>query len=137
VVIGIADPYRGEAAKAFIKLRQGAAALTLEGLRDFLKDKLGKHEVPAALELRDSLPRTAVGKLSRSTCARKSGRRRGSGDDARSRRIRGAGPQPKKAGRRAAKPAGLSAAPSPPAPAGRPRAGPYECGAGRSRSSSS
>jgi long-chain acyl-CoA synthetase len=65
VVIGIADAYRGEAAKAFIKLRQGAVALTLEGLRDFLKDKLGKHELPAALELRDSLPRTAVGKLSR------------------------------------------------------------------------
>jgi long-chain acyl-CoA synthetase len=65
VVIGVPDDYRGEAAKAFVKLRQGAAALTLEALRDFLKDKLGKHELPAALELREALPRTPVGKLSR------------------------------------------------------------------------
>jgi len=65
VVIGVPDPYRGEAAKAFVRLRQGSAPLTLEALRDFLRDKLGKHELPTALALRDSLPRTAVGKLSR------------------------------------------------------------------------
>jgi long-chain acyl-CoA synthetase len=65
VVIGIADAYRGEAAKAFVKLKAGAAPFTLEALRDFLGDKLGRHELPAALEFRTTLPRTAVGKLSR------------------------------------------------------------------------
>jgi long-chain acyl-CoA synthetase len=65
VVVGVPDPYRGEAAKAFVKLRAGAPPLTLETLRAFLSDKLGKHEMPAALEIRDALPRTAVGKLSK------------------------------------------------------------------------
>jgi long-chain acyl-CoA synthetase len=65
IVIGIADIYRGEAAKAFVKLRRGAAALDLDGLNAFLADKIGRHEMPAALEIRDSLPRTPVGKLSK------------------------------------------------------------------------
>jgi long-chain acyl-CoA synthetase len=65
VVIGIPDAYRGEAAKAFVTLRAGAPAFTLEELRMFLADKVGRHELPAALEFRDSLPRTPVGKLSR------------------------------------------------------------------------
>lgn len=65
LVIGIRDDYRGEAAKAFVKLREGAPPLTLDALRLFLQDKLGRHELPAALEIRTALPRTAVGKLSR------------------------------------------------------------------------
>ena len=65
IVIGVPDAYRGEAAKAFVKLRGGASGLTLEALRAFLTDKIGKHEMPAALEIRPSLPRTNVGKLSK------------------------------------------------------------------------
>jgi long-chain acyl-CoA synthetase len=65
IVIGIADAYRGEAAKAFIKLRAGADPFTLEDLKAFLAGKLGRHEIPAALEFLDELPRTPVGKLSR------------------------------------------------------------------------
>jgi long-chain acyl-CoA synthetase len=65
IVIGVPDAYRGEAAKAFVKLRAGSAPLTLERLQAFLKDKVGKHEMPTALEIRDALPRTPVGKLSR------------------------------------------------------------------------
>ncbi|WP_041801673.1 dicarboxylate--CoA ligase PimA [Rhodopseudomonas palustris] len=65
IVIGIPDQYRGEAAKAFVKLRSGAAPFSVDALREFLKGKLGKHELPAALELVDELPRTSVGKLSR------------------------------------------------------------------------
>ncbi|HUK60583.1 MAG TPA: dicarboxylate--CoA ligase PimA [Stellaceae bacterium] len=64
-VIGVADRYRGEAAKVFVKLRPGTRAFTLEELREFLADRLGRHELPAALEFRDSLPKTAVGKVSR------------------------------------------------------------------------
>jgi long-chain acyl-CoA synthetase len=65
VVIGIPDAYRGEAAKAFVKLRAGASAFTLDELRAFLSGKIGKHELPAALEFKDELPKTTVGKLSR------------------------------------------------------------------------
>src|ERR1700682_5489562 len=65
IVIGILDEYRGEAAKAFIKLRAGVSAFSLDELKSFLTGKLGKHEIPAALEFVDELPRTSVGKLSR------------------------------------------------------------------------
>ena len=65
IVIGISDDYRGEAAKAFVKLRTGANPFTLDELKAFLAGKLGKHEIPAALDFVDELPRTTVGKLSR------------------------------------------------------------------------
>jgi long-chain acyl-CoA synthetase len=65
IVIGISDQYRGEAAKAFIKLRADARPFTLDELRGFLTGKLGKHELPVAVEFVDELPRTPVGKLSR------------------------------------------------------------------------
>ena len=65
IVIGIPDDYRGEAAKAFVKLHAGAAAFSLDELKSFLTGKLGRHEIPAALEFVDDLPRTSVGKLSR------------------------------------------------------------------------
>jgi long-chain acyl-CoA synthetase len=38
---------------------------TLDELKAFLTGKLGKHEIPAALDFVDDLPRTSVGKLSR------------------------------------------------------------------------
>src|SRR6201996_2688179 len=65
IVIGIPDDYRGEAAKAFITLRPDAKPFTLDELRAFLTGKIGKHELPAALEFVHELPRTPVGKLSR------------------------------------------------------------------------
>ena len=65
IVIGIPDAYRGEAAKAFVKLRPGAEAFSLDELKAFLAGKLGKHEIPASLAFASELPRTPVGKLSR------------------------------------------------------------------------
>jgi len=65
IVIGIPDDYRGEAAKAYIKLREGAKPFSIDELRTFLTGKLGKHELPAAVEFVAELPRTPVGKLSR------------------------------------------------------------------------
>jgi long-chain acyl-CoA synthetase len=63
IVIGVPDAYRGQAAKAFCALKPGARPFTLEELRAFLADRLGKHEMPAALEIRDSLPKSPAGKL--------------------------------------------------------------------------
>ena len=65
IVIGIPDDYRGEAAKAFITLRANASPFSIEDLRAFLTGKLGKHELPVAVEFLKELPRTSVGKLSR------------------------------------------------------------------------
>ncbi len=82
IVIGIADAYRGQAAKAFVKLREGAPELTLEDLRAFLADKLGRHELPSALEIRAALPRTNVGKLSKRELIEEEQARAGAGSPA-------------------------------------------------------
>ena len=64
-VIGIRDEYRGQSPKAFIVLKAGAEDVTLKDMQSFLKDKLGKHEMIQAIELRSELPKTAVGKISK------------------------------------------------------------------------
>jgi len=63
-VIGIADAYRGEAPKAFVKLKEGEAASAAE-LLEFLRPKLSRIELPAEIEFRDELPKTMVGKHSK------------------------------------------------------------------------
>ncbi|MFI4995816.1 MAG: dicarboxylate--CoA ligase PimA, partial [Hyphomicrobiales bacterium] len=63
IVIGVPDTYRGQAAKAFVTLKGGAPELTLDALREFLADRLGRHEMPTALEIRRELPRSPAGKL--------------------------------------------------------------------------
>ena len=64
VVIGVADEYRGQAPKAFVTLREGAAT-TPADLRAFLNDELSRIEMPKTIEIRTSLPKTMVGKLSK------------------------------------------------------------------------
>lgn len=63
IVIGVPDSYRGQSAKAYVKLKAGAAPFSLEELTRFLADRLGRHEMPRAVEFRDELPRSPVGKL--------------------------------------------------------------------------
>ena len=65
LVIGVPDDYRGEAAKAFVTLRADAKPFSIDELRAFLTGKIGKHELPIAVEFMKELPRTSVGKLSR------------------------------------------------------------------------
>jgi long-chain acyl-CoA synthetase len=64
IVIGIHDDYRGEAPKAYVKLRAGATASVAE-LRRHLEGKVSKIEMPAEIELREILPKTMIGKLSK------------------------------------------------------------------------
>ncbi len=64
-VIGVPDPYRGQSAKAFIALKPNASPFTFDELRVFLAERLAKYEMPAEIEFRANLPKTAVGKLSR------------------------------------------------------------------------
>jgi len=64
IAIGVPDAYRGQSAKLFVTLRPDAAA-TPESIRRFLGDHLSKIEMPREIEIRDSLPKTTVGKLSK------------------------------------------------------------------------
>jgi long-chain acyl-CoA synthetase len=63
-VIGIPDKYRGEAPKAFVKLRQGER-VTAEEMIEFLTERISKIEMPAEIEFREALPKTSIGKLSK------------------------------------------------------------------------
>ena len=64
VVIGVPDAYRGQAPKAFVTLVEGSVVTPVE-LRDFLRDKISKIELPREVEIRDTLPKTLIGKLSK------------------------------------------------------------------------
>ena len=64
IVIGIPDTYHGEMPKAFVTLNDGFLA-SGTALKEWLNPQLGKHERVAAVEVREILPKTLVGKLSR------------------------------------------------------------------------
>jgi Acyl-CoA synthetases (AMP-forming)/AMP-acid ligases II len=64
VVIGVPDAYRGQVPKAFVRLREGMEAEP-EQIRNFLADHLSRIEMPKAVEIRDQLPKTMIGKLSK------------------------------------------------------------------------
>jgi hypothetical protein len=50
-------------AEGLSALKPGAPEVLLNELRDFLRSRLGKHEMISELEIREALPRTPVGKL--------------------------------------------------------------------------
>ena len=65
IVAGLPDQQRGETVKAWIKPKLGQT-ITVEGMKDFLKDKISPIEMPRQIEIRDKpLPKTMIGKLSR------------------------------------------------------------------------
>ena len=61
-VIGVPDAYRGEAVKACVVLKSGATATSAE-LKEHCKGGLAEFKVPREIEIRESLPKTAVGKV--------------------------------------------------------------------------
>ncbi len=64
VSVGIPDEYRGETVKAFVILNPGETA-TNEEIIDFCTEKLAAYKVPKSVEFRESLPKSAVGKILR------------------------------------------------------------------------
>jgi long-chain acyl-CoA synthetase len=64
VAIGVADEYRGESVKAFVVSRSGAST-TEEEVLAFCKERLAAYKAPKAVEFREELPKSAVGKLLR------------------------------------------------------------------------
>jgi long-chain acyl-CoA synthetase len=61
-VIGVPDAYRGESVKAFVVLKAGSTA-TCEELTAHCETGLAEFKVPRQIEFRESLPKTAVGKI--------------------------------------------------------------------------
>ena len=64
LVIGVADPYRGETPRAYVTLMAGASE-SGEALAKWLNGQLGRHERVDAVVVRESLPKTMIGKLDR------------------------------------------------------------------------
>ncbi|MDP2854742.1 MAG: long-chain-fatty-acid--CoA ligase [Smithellaceae bacterium] len=63
-VIGVPDAVYGEVVKAFVVLKNAGAA-SEEELMNFCRENLPTYKRPKAIQLMDSLPRSAVGKILR------------------------------------------------------------------------
>jgi len=61
-VIGVPDEKWGEVGKAFLTLKPGKLLQENE-IREYLLDKLAKYKIPKYIEVRDSLPTSATGKI--------------------------------------------------------------------------
>lgn len=66
LVIGVPEEYRGEVPRAYVTLNEGASA-TGEELAAWLNARIGKHERVDMVVVRESLPKTMIGKLDRKT----------------------------------------------------------------------
>jgi long-chain acyl-CoA synthetase len=64
VAIGVPDLYRGETVKAYVVLKAGES-VTEEEIIQFSKARLAAYKVPRAVEFRQSLPKSMVGKVFR------------------------------------------------------------------------
>jgi len=61
-VIGVPDQYHGETVRACIALKPGASA-TAEDVIAYCRTNLTDYKVPRSVEIRDTLPMSAVGKI--------------------------------------------------------------------------
>ncbi|HQT47317.1 MAG TPA: long-chain fatty acid--CoA ligase [Acidocella sp.] len=64
IAIGIPDTYHGQVPKLFVTLRPGCSATPVDILH-FLAERLSKIELPKMIEIRETLPKTMIGKLSK------------------------------------------------------------------------
>jgi long-chain acyl-CoA synthetase len=64
VAIGVEDEYRGESVKAFV-VRKSGEEVNEEEILAFCKERLAPYKAPKAVEFRDELPKSTVGKLLR------------------------------------------------------------------------
>ena len=63
-VVGVADPLRGQVAKAFVVAARAGADFARE-LQDHVRERLSQHEYPRGVEFVDALPKTPAGKVNR------------------------------------------------------------------------
>ena len=62
LVIGVPDPYRGESPRAYVTLSGEASE---DELKSWLNSRVGKHERVDQVVVRETLPKTMIGKLDR------------------------------------------------------------------------
>jgi fatty-acyl-CoA synthase len=62
-VIGVPDAQYGEELMAVVMLRDGAPALTIEGLREFCAGRIARFKIPRYLWIVDEFPMTVTGKV--------------------------------------------------------------------------
>jgi acetyl-CoA synthetase len=66
-VIGVSDPQRGQAIKAFVKVLPGTdkSDSLVRAIQEHVKKKLAAHEYPREIEFVDEFPMTVTGKVRR------------------------------------------------------------------------
>ena len=64
ITVGIPDDYKGEKIKVYIVLKEGETA-TEDEFKEFFRKHLVPYKVPSEIEFRDSLPKSAIGKILR------------------------------------------------------------------------
>ncbi|MDX3225289.1 AMP-binding protein [Streptomyces sp. ME19-01-6] len=62
-VIGVPDERYGEELMAWVRMREGATALTTESLREFCTGKLAHYKIPRYVHIVDEFPMTVTGKI--------------------------------------------------------------------------
>lgn len=65
LVIGVPDPYRGEAPRAYVTLNDEEPGVDGAALAAWLNPQLGKHERVDSVVIRRDMPKTMIGKLDR------------------------------------------------------------------------
>ena len=61
-VVGVPDPVRGEAVKAYVVLQEGRR-VTPEELRKIRHDAIASYKVPETIEFLGALPKNPTGKI--------------------------------------------------------------------------
>ena len=62
-VIGVPDDTYGEELMAWIRLREGAAGLTADQVREFADGKIARHKIPRYVHIVETFPMTVTGKI--------------------------------------------------------------------------
>jgi fatty-acyl-CoA synthase len=62
-VIGVPDDKYGEELMACLRLREGAAAMTVDDLRAYCDGRIARYKIPRYLRVMDAFPMTVTGKI--------------------------------------------------------------------------
>jgi fatty-acyl-CoA synthase len=62
-VIGVPDVKYGEELMAWVRMREGAAPLTAESLREFCSGRLAHYKIPRYVHIVEEFPMTVTGKV--------------------------------------------------------------------------